>query len=105
MCYILSDVDECARSIDSCDPNALCTNSLGSYQCQCNSGWLGNGTYCSDINECEFRSLGCHPRAVCTNSLGSYDCTCPVGYSGNGETCIGKYYIAAKLFEKVLKGN
>ena len=45
-CYIscLSDINECASAdTNSCDPNAACTNNPGSYACQCNSGFTGDG--------------------------------------------------------------
>ena len=38
------DVDECLDFL--CDPNSLCNNLNGSYQCECNDGFTGNGTVC-----------------------------------------------------------
>ena len=87
-----TDVDECTRGLDNCDLNAVCQNLIGSYSCRCDTGWMGNGTFCSDMDECTFGSFSCHPRAQCTNTLGSFDCSCPTGYSGNGITCIGKSF-------------
>ena len=29
-----------------CDPNAECTNTIGSYSCACTVGYTGNGTSC-----------------------------------------------------------
>ena len=34
---------------DDCDVNAKCTNTVGSYLCECNDGYSGNGTYCSGL--------------------------------------------------------
>ena len=31
------DVDECQKA-HSCDPNAVCVNILGAYECDCNPG-------------------------------------------------------------------
>ena len=40
------DIDECTEDLDDCDPNAMCTNTNGSYTCACNEGYSGNGTTC-----------------------------------------------------------
>ena len=34
---IFVDIDECAGDIDDCDQ--ICTNTNGSFQCSCNSGY------------------------------------------------------------------
>ena len=34
---------------DSCDMNAECTNTDGSYICSCNAGYSGDGHMCSGI--------------------------------------------------------
>ena len=45
--YSSSDTDECASSqSNECDPNALCTNTEGSYVCRCVKGFSGDGTIC-----------------------------------------------------------
>ena len=41
-----ADVDECSMSTHSCDPNAQCSNTNGSFQCVCASGLTGNGSVC-----------------------------------------------------------
>ncbi|EDQ84742.1 uncharacterized protein MONBRDRAFT_34543 [Monosiga brevicollis MX1] len=43
------DVDECALSEDDCNPlgRATCTNTLGSYNCTCNAGFIGDGRTCN----------------------------------------------------------
>ena len=41
-----SDIDECETSIHSCDVNAFCNNTIGSYICTCNPGYFGNGKSC-----------------------------------------------------------
>ncbi|CAB4026667.1 neurogenic locus Notch -like, partial [Paramuricea clavata] len=42
------DIDECSHALaNECDINANCTNTPGSYNCQCHVGWTGNGKVCS----------------------------------------------------------
>ena len=44
---LLLDVDECAENSHSCHGNAYCNNTVGSYNCTCNSGYSGNGFNCT----------------------------------------------------------
>ena len=41
------DIDECAPDLGTCDSNALCTNTIGSYDCVCNEGYYGYGEECT----------------------------------------------------------
>ena len=46
--FFCVDVDECASSeLNECDPNALCTNTEGSYVCRCIRGYQGDGKTCT----------------------------------------------------------
>ena len=40
------DKNECTNGESNCDVNATCTNLIGSYKCDCNTGFTGNGTHC-----------------------------------------------------------
>ena len=42
---ILPDVNECG-AVDNCHLNAVCTNIVGSYTCDCAEGFTGNGYDC-----------------------------------------------------------
>ena len=41
-----ADIDECELDIDNCHVNATCTDVIGSFECECNSGFEGNGVNC-----------------------------------------------------------
>ena len=105
--FLSIDINECSSKGDNnCHDNAICTNTYGSYTCQCESGYTGNGTTCNgkqltnsiikeflsiDVNECSNTGdNNCHENAICTNTYGSYTCQCQNGYKGNGITCNGK---------------
>ena len=42
------DVDECAEERDDCHvmSNATCSDTDGSFYCNCTQGFTGNGTFC-----------------------------------------------------------
>ncbi|XP_068720566.1 uromodulin-like [Montipora capricornis] len=90
-CYnftCFKDTDECSTNTHSCDVNAVCSNTKGSYLCTCNSGFSGDGKTCSDINECNSGLHNCSSsRATCTNTVGSYNCSCVNPYTGDGRAC------------------
>ena len=45
---IYSDINECdLDSLNDCDENANCTDTIGSYNCSCNSGYEGDGFNCT----------------------------------------------------------
>ena len=43
---VFSDIDEC-KGNHSCHVNATCTNTNGSYLCECHPGFNGNGQSCT----------------------------------------------------------
>ncbi|XP_067018613.1 mucin-like protein isoform X3 [Acropora muricata] len=67
------DIDECASNM-SCVQE--CTNTPGSFQCSCRSGYTLNSDKrsCDDINECV--PLGADCMHKCNNTIGNYTCSC-----------------------------
>ena len=43
---IPTDIDECDLDIDNCHDNALCRNTVGSFECECLPGFTGDGVNC-----------------------------------------------------------
>ncbi|MBA3463668.1 MAG: hypothetical protein H0T46_27165 [Deltaproteobacteria bacterium] len=41
-----SDIDECATGAARCGAGASCANSIGSFSCDCNPGFHGDGFNC-----------------------------------------------------------
>eukprot|EP00731_Ephydatia_muelleri_P031789 Em0023g296a len=77
------DVNECALGLFSCNQNANCMNTDGSYMCICKPGCVGDGrTTCNDVNECNLTNP-CGP-GTCTNLVCGYSCSCQSGYQSYG---------------------
>ena len=122
MCYLyvcFLDINECDDETDDCEQ--ICTNTEGSFDCSCMSGFTldDNGKNCtgesftkvidfsylhnfiyegstnvcfSDINECEDDTDDCEQ--ICTNTEGSFDCSCMSGFTldDNGKNCTGESF-------------
>ncbi|XP_055520038.1 adhesion G protein-coupled receptor E1-like [Leucoraja erinacea] len=83
-----TDVNECASN--PCGAGVQCTNTPGSYTCQCKTE-VATVISCScpksvveDIDEC--KSSPCHHNATCTNTLGSYQCDCNAGFNASASS-------------------
>ena len=53
-CYTLFnlvDINECDVGLHSCNGNAACANTDGSYTCSCNAGFSGDGSICTGMND------------------------------------------------------
>uniref|UniRef100_A0A452SRD9 Nidogen 2 n=1 Tax=Ursus americanus TaxID=9643 RepID=A0A452SRD9_URSAM len=90
------DVNECAAGSHRCGPNSVCINLLGSYRCECRSGYefADDRHTCVAItpppNPCEDGSHSCAPagQARCIHHGGStFSCACLPGYTGTGHQC------------------
>lgn len=77
-----TDIDECADpGLNNCDINANCTNNNGSFSCECNEGYVGDGVNCFDFDECVYGDHECpNEYANCVNTMGTYTCECFDGF-------------------------
>ncbi len=83
------DINECERGLAKCDQNANCTNTFGSYLCECKSNYEGDGTFCSEIipelpkvDWCS-EKFYCGENASCENIQTKAICKCKKGYLGD----------------------
>ncbi|KAM6168126.1 fibrillin-3 [Erethizon dorsatum] len=82
------DVNECRVLAHLC-PHGECINSIGSFRCHCQAGYMldATTTACLDVDECGQDPKPCS--FLCKNTEGSFLCTCPRGYllEEDGRTC------------------
>ena len=43
------DIDECTEGSDTCHANATCMNTVGSFSCDCNGLYTGDGENCTGL--------------------------------------------------------
>ena len=84
---ILNHQNDTSGIRNDCHSDATCINMIGFYDCDCNTGFFGNGFNCSDIDECFEDIHDCDLNAFCTNTEGSFACNCIEGFYGNGTFC------------------
>ncbi|XP_060600769.1 uncharacterized protein LOC132754191 [Ruditapes philippinarum] len=81
------DIDECGSDQHMC--KHICVNTIGTYKCACNAGYMLQTDLlsCSDVDECMIDNGRCNQG--CVNTEGSYICVCNEGYhlSADGLTC------------------
>ncbi|XP_070175505.1 uncharacterized protein [Littorina saxatilis] len=76
------DREECVSS--PCQANAVCTDTAGSYRCDCSAGYSDVSGVCQDVNECDISPCD----QTCNNTIGSYVCSCGNGFTSQGDRCI-----------------
>ena len=77
------DNDECITGQHDCETNAICSNTVGSFMCQCKPGFYEIEGSCNDVNECiRYDTNDCSDEMRCENTYGSYECLCKAGMCG-----------------------
>ena len=73
------DINECANNLlNKCSKDSFCTNTDGSYDCTCKSGYFGTGYECEDFDECVYEP--CVENSSCENTGGGFTCICNDGF-------------------------
>ena len=57
------DTDECTAGTHNCSTNGVCINAGGSYTCECNTGYNGDGFTCTG------KEYNIYPCATCENTI------------------------------------
>ncbi|KAH3724524.1 hypothetical protein DPMN_050343 [Dreissena polymorpha] len=87
----INDIDECLKR-NTCHYNANCTNTDGSFKCECQNGYRDQvgvgGQRCADVDECAFDGdffcmHALNQTRVCVNIDGGYVCVCNKGLTGS----------------------
>ncbi|XP_023251193.1 nidogen-2 isoform X2 [Seriola lalandi dorsalis] len=84
-------VNPCYAGNHDCDTTAQCIPLEGqAFQCQCATGYRGDGRNCYDVDECAEGLSSCGAHAQCVNLPGSHRCQCHSGYEFgyDGRTCV-----------------
>ncbi|KAG7239350.1 hypothetical protein INR49_029338 [Caranx melampygus] len=84
-------VNPCYAGNHDCDTTAQCIPLEGqAFQCQCATGYRGDGRNCYDIDECAEGLSSCGAHSQCVNLPGSHRCQCQSGYEfgHDGRTCV-----------------
>eukprot|EP00117_Sycon_ciliatum_P005154 scpid14458/ scgid4957/ Laminin subunit beta-3; Epiligrin subunit bata; Kalinin B1 chain; Kalinin subunit beta; Laminin B1k chain; Laminin-5 subunit beta; Nicein subunit beta len=100
------DVNECVTGGGHSCPQgrSSCTNTAGSYLCQCSAGYTGDN--CLDMDECSLDVNDCiRSRGSCINTAGSYECVCPEGFEGTGRQDYGGCDVVQCRTPKITNGK
>ena len=85
--YSSADVDECVGN-NSCHKDAICVNTIGSFECPCANGFESVDNKCQDIDECaDYDANSCSQNADCINKPATFECECKNGFTGDGHIC------------------
>ena len=83
-----ADTNECLNEVEACGVRAACTNTVGSYECECQPGNEATtqdvtDPQCRDIKSCELDSNYCNGNGRCEDIDGGPDiCKCDPGWEG-----------------------
>ena len=77
--------NECLTGSHACHQDSYCKNTDGSFRCECEIGYVGDGFDCKDVDECSNGMNTCQANSECKNTIGSFTCFCVTGYDFNDD--------------------
>ena len=66
----------------------IAENTAGSYECSCDSGYVGDGVECEYTNECNDSNAWSDKNSECVNNDEGFICPCLEGYSDVDGNCV-----------------
>jgi hypothetical protein len=82
------NINECIEGTHSCNANANCVDTDGSYLCECRLDFTGDGWTCSYLDKCALGLVDCPGNSFCIQAApGSFSCVCLPGFSGTDCSC------------------
>ncbi|XP_055096182.1 adhesion G protein-coupled receptor E1 isoform X2 [Symphalangus syndactylus] len=79
--FSCTDINECLTG-RVCPEHSDCVNSMGSYNCSCQVGFISRNSTCEDVDECA-DPRACPEHATCNNTVGNYSCFCNPGFESS----------------------
>ena len=83
---ICDNLNECELESHNCHASAVCSDTFGSFECDCLNGFTGDGTSCVDTDECLTDGF-CGDNSICINIIGGANCVCEDGYTDSDGGC------------------
>uniref|UniRef100_A0A8C5VYW1 Adhesion G protein-coupled receptor E1 n=1 Tax=Microcebus murinus TaxID=30608 RepID=A0A8C5VYW1_MICMU len=80
-CPMCVEANTMCHTSGICPEHSHCANSVGSYSCICQVGFISSESTCEDVDECSQSPPACGPHSVCENMPGTYRCSCLPGFS------------------------
>ena len=84
-----NDINECQNGMHNCNMAAKCSNVIGSFSCECNEGWEGDGVTCQNIAETERALFECPDNSFKSEIGDLLECICHPGYVMSTEPGVG----------------
>ena len=82
-----SDIHEWLTGAAKCQPNSICENTVGSFVCNCDTGFEMKDQICVELDECTLGTDKCSENQSCINTVGSFTCDCNDGFNGYDFVC------------------
>ncbi|XP_022795137.1 fibrillin-1-like [Stylophora pistillata] len=93
------DLDECALGLAACDPFAFCTNSYGSFKCECMEGFEDKKRVCTEYQCGNQTNNETHSVGINVTYTTQDVCTCIGEFLNTGKSCMDIDECSLKKFD------